>query len=868
MHIVLDPAFAAGFWPGPLRGRAAAAGEDWVGAEGFTQVLEVALGLAPATISEGERAALLVPTMLGSSGFWSESAQVDPFGSARRLLDWRDRLAMAGWDGQASEPRLQALSRVTAHAAPGTPDRLRAIITRLERRGAGIARLTLLAPPDEFEPLWQQVIAALVRRGTSLAHESLAPMAASGDLAHARAADFAPTGDGSLVLLRPPGPLQAAEEVAAWLASLGDDVLGRTVVIGAQPALDDALHRHGLPTLGISYAHPDSAMLQLLPLVLDMAWQPQDPQRAFELLSLKPSLVPPEVAWPLRGALREWPAVGSDAWNEALADGLSAIPDSDRQARTTDRMKLLWSAPVARGGMYPAEVATARVEMLRSWLAGHMQSSDPPTDARAALAQCGVFRALLSGSQLEALTHAQLHRMVDEATRSVSAAAPHVSQAGLSHVGAAGGVAGPAGVVVWWGFDVRAVPRLSRLPFTRDERRDLVSRKVELPEASRVAAAEAARWQRPLSQATRALVLVCPTRDESGDELHTHPLWDEILARVVDDVVPQRVAVARLQRATFAASLARVRRERLFPPAPQRSWTVPAGRIQRREFESPSSIETLLGCSLKWTLDYPGQLRASDSPRVEGVDNSRLLGRLLHRLLERLFANDAPAPDVAAARAGALFDQDGMRLAAALWLPGHETMRAQTRRALMRTASVLAGFMSASGTHVLASEQLKQGQAFGTSFAGMPDLLLGPPTRIVDLKWGGAQYRRDSLANGTAIQLASYAYLSRERGVFPPVAYLIMSAQRLFATDANSFPLAELVPGPASEATWLVIEASHAAEWVRVEAGQLFATGVVTSDAAPPRASQVVDGKFALEPPCRFCSFSGLCGLGSAEVES
>lgn len=865
MHLVIDPDFAAGSWPGPLRGGEAAAGEEWVGPERLAQVIELLLGLPTPGRTAGERSALLVPTMLATSGFWSESAAVDPFGSARRLLDWRDRLAMASWRGDAREPRLQALAQVTASAAPGLPDRLRAILGALERRGTGIERLTLLAPPDEFEPLWQQLFAALARHGTQLVHAPLAPAPADGDLAHARAPGFAPAGDGSLVLLRPPGALQAAEEVAAWLASLGDDALGHTLVVGAQPVLDAALHRHGLPTLGAGYATADSAMLQLLPLVLDMAWQPQDPQRAFELLSLKPSPVPAEVSWPLREALREWPAIGSDSWNAALEDGLSAILDPERQERTAARMALLWSAPVARGERYSAPVAAARTDMLRTWLAGLMQSPDPPPAAGAALAQCAAFSVVLGGSALGSLTHSQLHRLVDEATRGVVADAPHEALAGLSHVGGPGGVAGAARFVVWWGFHTRAVSRVPRLPLTRAEREDLASRQVALPAVAQLAASQAARWQRPLSQATQALVLVCPRADEGGDELHPHPLWDEVMARIEARGTERRVALARLERESFANSLPRSRREQLRPPAAQRDWRVPAGRIQRRVSESPSSVETLLGCSLKWALDYPGRLQSSDSPFVDDVSDSRLLGRLLHRLLAQLFAAGPAPPQAAAARAGELFDRESSRFAAALWLPGHDSVRAQARRALVRTAESLAEFMHRSGTRVLASEQMRQGHAFETAFAGTPDLLLGSPLRIIDLKWGGARFRRDSLAKGTAIQLASYSYLTREHGAFAPAAYVIMSAQRMFTTDPAQFPNAEPVPGPSPADTWPVVERSHAAEWARVEGGQLQARGVDPDAALERKGSHVADGLLVLEPPCGFCDFAGLCGRAFAK---
>lgn len=862
MRFVFDPDFSAGSWPGPLRGAEAAAGEEWVSPERLTQALEMALGLPTPTMSGGERAALLVPAVVATQGFWSASASVDAFGSARRLLEWRDQLAMAGWQDGAHAPRLQALAELTRQASPGLPDRLMGITALLSRRNPHIDALQLLAPAEQFEPLWRGVFAMLAGHGTRIEMASLAaaPAQADCDLANARSAGFSPRGDGSLVLLRPSGPLQAAEEAAAWLAQLGDDALGHVVIIGADPVLDAALRRHGLPTLGTACARADSSMLQLLPLVLEMGWQPQDPQRAFELLSLRPSPVPAEVAWPLRGALREWPAIDSDAWREALARGLSTIADANRRARVESRQGVLWRAEVARGATYPAAVAVARAEMLRAWLAGLMQVSDTPRHAGAALAQCGLFLSLVRGSGLAEFPEPLLHRFLAEATRSVAADGPFTAQAGLGHVGLPGSMAGEARYVVWWSFDTRALAPVPRLPLTRAERDELVAQGVELPEPARLAAAQAQRWQRPLLQATRSLLLVCPERDEAGEELHPHPLWDEVVARIGESGAARKASVARLVGNSFAAQLPCVRRERLAVPAPQRRWTVATGRIARREKESPSSIETLLGCPFKWTLDYPGRLREAESPFVSAAGDSQLLGSLLHRLLGQLFALDPPAPAAAEAEAGALFDREAPRLAAALGLPGAETMRAQARRAMMRTAGTLAALLHAMGARVLASEQPRAGRAFDTEFEGTPDLLVGPPRRIVDLKWGGASFRRKSLAGGTALQLAAYSFLGQEGGAFPPAAYLIMSAQRVLTTTPEHFPGAESANGPSPEDTWRLLEQAHVAAWTAIEAGSVEARGVSAVDADVPKESKVVNGQLVMDPPCRFCSFASLCG--------
>lgn len=867
MRIVFDLDFEQGCWPGPLGGREASAGEDWVGPSHFVRVLESALGLGGPVPTLRERAARLVPAVRGTDGFWSASAEVDPFATARRLIEWRDTLAMGGWLGGGDEPRLAALAALAAGVAPGLPDRLRAIHRVLARRTPDIESVELFVPRGDFEPLWQRTFDLLEQRGTRIVETELkaAPTTAGTDLAGAREPRFRPKGDGSLRLLRAAGPLAAAEEVAAWLASLGHP-LG-ALIVGSDPVLDAALHRHGLPTSGAPHELRDGVPLQILPLVLDLGWTPQDPQRAYELLSLGSSPVPGEIRWGLRRALGQWPAVDSDAWREALAAGLAAIEEPDRRERVRRHLDVLWDAPVPRTGGYPAAEVTRRVGVLRTWLVGRAAVADADRAAwGAAAAQCESLLELLLHSGLVELSAAQLRHLVIEVTQSAGGESPFPPQAGMPQVGAPGGVAGPAPVVVWWRFDDASAAGVARLPLARAERMELEALGVTLPDPGRDAAAQARRWRRPLDQAGRVLLLVCPEKDNDGADRHPHPLWDELVSRVKVKNTRRFVEKALL-RTSLASDVPQTRRTLLPLPVPQRDWSVPAGRIERREKESPSSVEALLGCPLHWVLNYAGKLEAPESAQVDDGTSARMLGELLHAIMNRLFAGPRRAPEEAEAEAAAIFDREGPRLVAALFLPGADARRELVRRAAMRTARAIYAVMTGADLRVVATEEDRTGFAFGTAFGGRVDLVLGDPTRILDLKWSGAARKCQALEVGAAVQLAAYAFLERQgRGPFPPVGYFVMDAQRLLTTQPEAFVHAEPVSGPSPEETWRLVEATHAEEWRAIAEGRIAARGVVTSDDQKvPKEPRVEDGRLVLQPPCIWCEYGALCGQAFEE---
>ena len=164
MRLILDPECSAGAWPGPLRGRTATVGEEWAGLPRAAQLLSTALGVAAPGHSAGERAAQLVPVVLSTPGFWSASAEVDAFGTARRLLQWRDELVMGGWDGTSDAPRLAALGALTAAALPGLPDQLIALERAARTRDSGVERITLFIPRERLEPRWRCLLDALESR--------------------------------------------------------------------------------------------------------------------------------------------------------------------------------------------------------------------------------------------------------------------------------------------------------------------------------------------------------------------------------------------------------------------------------------------------------------------------------------------------------------------------------------------------------------------------------------------------------------------------------------------------------------------------------------------------------------------------------
>ena len=167
-----------------------------------------------------------------------------------------------------------------------------------------------------------------------------------------------------------------------------------------------------------------------------------------------------------------------------------------------------------------------------------------------------------------------------------------------------------------------------------------------------------------------------------------------------------------------------------------------------------------------------------------------------------------------------------------------------------------------SGASVVASEQEFTGPGLGGQVRAYPDLVVDSPPRIIDLKWRDYTFRSNSLAKGTAYQLATYGHVARGEGQeILPGAYLILADRRLITTAGDAFPDATLIDGPSAAETWEAFERTYATRCEQLAKGDVIAEAIADDDdGSPPKPGIDGEGKMVLEPPCSFCDFGGLCG--------
>ena len=518
--------------------------------------------------------------------------------------------------------------------------------------------------------------------------------------------------------------MTAAEALAAWLGADADANSGVTFVTGDDTTLlDHALANHGLPRLGAAPSSSHRALLQVLPLAFALAWNPPDPNRLLDFLLLPMSPLRRAAANKLADVVAESPGVGGDAWQAAWREIDDHLSRDENWADPKKRAEVLaeWREFVEPErhdptvGM-PLGAARRIAASVKSWAARRFSADQDPLYLT--LAQmASELDAAIDATDLERFDRLLIERMIEELS-DVGAADPGaIAEAApwraVSHPGA---VWGPAKTIVWWQFadssEASAEARWNEL-----ERADLAKAGCPLDPPELELKRLAAAWERPLLHASERLLLVLPAL-AAGVETAIHPLWHSLAARkkgLAQDVSVRAEDIFSLAAPEFAGRrLARAPVSISREPAARPEWRTAANAIQPREFESASSLENLLSCPLRWTLQYACGLRPGPGqalPRIEQV-----IGTIAHKLAEEIFgAGQIPPTDVVQSTARRRFEDLLPLIGASLLLPGVAAELALARRAIPPALAALGEFLAAERLTVVGVESPVRGKGHAGS---------------------------------------------------------------------------------------------------------------------------------------------------------
>jgi len=890
MIVTFGPSLDGPSHPSALGARDACHGEVRVGPLGLLTLLETHLGLGGVEHGQPVRVAQYRARLERADDgtrFYSRSLREDAMGVARTLYRWRESLVHGGWNGGASAvapPRLRDLAAVEATSetlplAPGPAERLALAIDALGNRRPPFSEMHLVEPADTLPRSWRRVLEVL--SGWSVAIHSLpAPHGtAAGNLGqlqralHGTALSPA-TQDSSVVLLTARSDLEASEAIASWLARVDGDAV--VVDAAADPVLNDAMRAIGRPSTGICESSRLRPALQVLPLALALQWDPVDPNRVLELLTLPASPIARGAALTLARALVRTPGVGGEAWQAALdhvatrmreaaaADDLRAI---GREVAVLERTVRDWIEPERfrlDGGM-PSNVVAATCGRVAQWLAGRLATGGDDAVLRSALGAAREARRLAEAENGALLTPVALRRLLEAATQDGSPHPRVKPEAGHVPCVRPDSILAPVSTVVWWDFTAASDVSPPPLPWSAAERAALAHEGIECPDPVAERLQRSRRQLRAVLAATTRLMLVAPER-RHGEAASRHPLWDRIACAFQN----QTSALEMRARDLLTRSLPAVTIRRRPLPRPKRWWQLePNALLPSRERESYTSLNAFLNHPFSWVLEYKARIRPGFTARL--ADDNLLLGSLAHRLIADV-ASDASlatgGPEAVRAAIEVRLDALLVAEGAVLRLPGRDADRRKLLDRSARAAHLLHETLRLGGWRIVGFEHALDGSYAGGPLEGRLDIALERDDgrrAVIDMKWGGRKYRLADLTNNTALQLALYAHLfARDGAQWPATAFLVLDPPSLLSLDRDAFPNALHVAGGAGSAADLWATVAPTWHWRRaqLDRGLVEVTAAGTeADAAssPPMGCRLT------EDECRFNEHASLTGFSPTE---
>jgi len=834
--------------------------------------LEVHLGVNGPQVTHSERVVDYVRRLKAAPGdSFRASMEQDEWATATELLGRRDELLLEGWKPDQSDG-LQAIVQDLARCEqddtvfrPGVPDRLRFVLDALDA-GIRVPEHVVVVdePAAEWPVLWQEVLLRL-NVEEAAQPQPTAPEGSLRDLQKGLVSRSIQTLriDPSLNVLRTRSRHAAIQTLLAWLPQMEPT---RTVVVCEDDhvagLLDAALAANGHPTTGVTVQAHGQPAHQVLPLVLQLCWEPVNPYALLDLMLLPVGPVPRRAGFRLAEALAEEPGFGSEEWQRAWEHVTDK--NHDPEGKTRKRLEeWLLHERVRQGQSIPTALVRERCGLVAQWATKHanlLDEQDPMAASYHAAAAQATALADLASTFGDSIPEAQVQRLLDDVLDERSVMQSHEAQAGgLRTVRSLADVPDGTEDVVWLGTTTQPAGQCS---WTLGEQRALQEAGLRVGDVQAEATARQRAEIRGLCHAKRLLVVQYP-----ADEAVTHPIWlqaaaclGDFKAPFVEDLLAGRCEApwAPLSREAEPASV----------PVARPSWRVPV--VPQVTGDSATSLEARLACPVKWFLHHAVGIRSS--PVADIPHSFRLRGTLAHKVLEHVLEpGELPSREEALRRLEACFEDIVARDAAPLAQPRKLREKQQLYGELRRTLEVLVETLARGGYRVVGMEQGFDDELDGRRTRGFIDCIVANDDgeAILDFKYGGIRKYPGKLEEGRAVQLATYAAARSQAGHVHGVGYVVLDGPRIASPTGSPLqgvPDGVLVQGDDVHATWQAFTQALRETDARIASGMLDAWPRHDRDQRPRGVDLVVEDVKKGEDPeaCKYCDHGLLCGRSVA----
>jgi hypothetical protein len=540
-------------------------------------------------------------------------------------------------------------------------------------------------------------------------------------------------------------------------------------------------------------------VLKLAPAFL---WEPVDVFKIMEFVTLSLKPLDAGLALEIARVMAEKPGLFSDTWFAAVFSYLERpeVSDDARDQYTFwfDRRRY------PADGTAPKRDAVALYGYLQEWAQIFYEESGSSNSSLLVLAeQARRIRELLETLPEQRIGFLELERIVRTIYEPSPMQLAPAEVGSFAFVHQPGAFAAAVEDLVWWNcvYEI-ATPQPDKWP--KETRLFLENQGVVLETPSQQSQRKQCLQLRPILQTSGSLLLVIPEQVD-GAEAVPPLLLSDIEAVLGSEIstfsfhLEQENDRARLMEWFKIPAQENISTRVAVRPRPQIQLSNTA-LLPTSEYETPTNLESLFYYPHRWFFRQKLRLYRSSLLSVTG-DNT-LLGSLAHRFFEKLLKENLSGLDRRALNewveneANTLFPKEG----ATLLLYGREPERLAFLKKVKHAAWSLVSLLRSNGWEVENTEMDLEGHLGSVPVRGKADLVLrrGEEKAIVDLKWSGANRRKELIQNGEDLQLILYAHLLPPPEQWPHTAYFILDEGKMIARNTAAFKEA-MVAGRGGE---------------------------------------------------------------------
>lgn len=847
---------------------------------------------------EQYRQLLLAHIELYPNAFYAASLEADSMATAVALLKRRDELYINGWDfllEDAMPTRLRTLAELESLVHQGIPtelydgfaERFQKVLQLIPVTTIPLQAIYLNEPLNLLPSHVQKLLSVLQEVGVDLEVIEQESTEKKGDLQNFQNALLKKNyeknkiyGDGSLIILKAKRETYLAEYLAK-VFSLNTDFKPVCLIPDKNRALDNNLIEEGRPSFGILSASLARPTLQILKLASTFLWEPINPYKILEFVSLPSTPIHPVLARGIAKVMADKPGLFSGSWNAMVRsffddydNKIKENPERQKvlekekedaqeeyrfwfNRRRYDTTKAVPKSEVLEVYRHVARWANKQLDENKKKIDSYTKKIEFPNTIHEEAEQLKEKKENLLNNQpaleslrtqsnnvvqvLEALpgndTHLsnlRLERLVKTINEPAAIRFRPEELGHLPYIHKSSAVVRSVDSLFWWNFvDVERDTGFAR--WYKEERHFLEERDLDLEtpfeENSRIL------WQRmqAILKTRERLILVMPEYIEGKEQL-AHPLWGDLNAALGDNLDQIIVDLDSQKNSSFLEQFYKlpdfISLETNVLEKPKPYFYIPTtSLIQQKDRESYSSLNSLLYYPYQWLFQHQIDFKKPSILSIKKDD--RLLGIIAHSLFERLF-NKMKDSNIQWTREEVeLFIVESMpdlfkREGAVLLMYGFEPERIGLVNKIKESAWALVSIIQENNWKIVDTELLIEGKIAGQDIKGIADLVLqrGKEKAIVDLKWGGTSYRKGQFRNGEDLQLVIYSRLLDKHTEWAHTAYFIIKEGKMIARNTKAFEEAEaVVPNldwrEEHQAIWTKMEQTYLWRMEQIEAGKI-----------------------------------------------